>query len=92
MASPGHTPDCVSVIVENCEGYGKVAIAGDLFEKEEDIKDQLVWQSAGSFDKDKQRQNRYKISQVADYIIPGHGPLFRMTEDYREILKGQTDL
>lgn len=89
ISSPGHTPECVSVIVENCKGLGCVVISGDTFEREEDIRDSSVWQSAGSFNEIKQRLSRYTLSTLADYIIPGHGPMFRMSEEYRELLREQ---
>ena len=69
IATPGHTLDSVSVIVNNCtsgfshllenlgpdSGLSVVAvIAGDLFEKEEDLQDESVWIEAGSEDQAKQ--------------------------------------
>ena len=70
IATPGHTLDSVSVIVNNCisgfshllenlgpdsSGVSVVAvIAGDLFEKEEDLQDESVWIEAGSEDQAKQ--------------------------------------
>ena len=56
---------------------GVVIVAGDTFEKEEDIKDESLWILAGSEDQEKQRQSRNNILKEADYIIPGHGPMFR---------------
>lgn len=87
VSTPGHTSECVSVIAKDCQGLGVVAISGDLFEREDDIKDDSIWQSAGSFDKTRQIISRHEVSLYADYIIPGHGPMFRVTEEYREILK-----
>lgn len=86
----GHTMECVSVRVVNSNYQGTVVITGDLFEKEEDINDPSIWISAGSHNEVLQRRNRQLISQDADYIIPGHGPMFQMTELYRELLKQQT--
>ena len=66
IATPGHTLDSVSVIVNNCtSGFSHLlenlgpdsvvaVIAGDLFEKEEDLQDESVWIEAGSEDQAKQ--------------------------------------
>ena len=70
IATPGHTLDSVSVIVNNCTSSGfshllesmgpesglsvVAVIAGDLFEKEEDLQDENVWIEAGSEDQAKQ--------------------------------------
>lgn len=75
--SQGHTMECVSLIVDNCETYGKVALVGDLFEKEEDVQDEGIWLAAGSQNPDLQRANRAKTYNKVDYILPGHGPLFK---------------
>lgn len=57
---------------------------GDLFEREEDIADPSLWQYvAGSEDPEKQRQNRNKILQIADWIVPGHGPMFKVTAEMK---------
>ena len=56
---------------------GVVIVAGDTFEKEEDLRDDSLWISAGTEDEEKQRQSRNKILFDADYIIPGHGPMFK---------------
>lgn len=79
----------MSVKVTNCKDYGTVFITGDLFEKEEDIKDSSIWMSAGSYNEQTQQNHRYLTSLKADYIIPGHGPMFKMTVEYREILLEQ---
>lgn len=92
MKTPGHTPQCVSVIVKNCVDFGTVVIAGDLFEKEADILNSSLWISAGSFDKQVQRRNRFKVADIADFIVPGHGGIFRMNNEIRESLKEQMEI
>ena len=64
-------------------------ILGDLFEREEDITDQKLWQEAGSEDGGKQRENRLKVAKLADWIVPGHGPMFKAEKDYVDVLKEQ---
>ena len=75
FASPGHTLDSVSVKVATEDGV--VVVAGDTFEKEEDIEDESIWKLAGSEDEQKQIKSRSEILEIADFIIPGHGPMFR---------------
>lgn len=89
VATPGHTKTCVSLIVRNSnyENHGTVAIAGDLFEKEEDIFNSNLWISAGTEDEELQKKNRLKIAEMAAFIIPGHGPKFKVTEEMREKLR-----
>ncbi|XP_017783144.1 PREDICTED: metallo-beta-lactamase domain-containing protein 1 [Nicrophorus vespilloides] len=75
IATPGHTLQDVSVIVQ--KGNAIYAITGDLFEKEEDLEDDTIWRMAGSDDEKLQEFNRKKILGIADYVIPGHGPMFK---------------
>ena len=46
FATPGHTLDSVSVKVVTEEGV--CVVAGDTFEKEEDLEDESIWREAGS--------------------------------------------
>lgn len=97
LATPGHTLSCVSLLVRNCTIAGgipapstqTVAIVGDLFERAEDIPDAALWLDAGSEDPAAQRRNRARMATLADYIVPGHGPGFAVTEDMREALNAQ---
>lgn len=89
VSTPGHTKACVSLIVRNSnfENHATVALAGDLFEKEEDIFNSKLWISAGTEDEELQKKNRLKIAEMAEFIIPGHGPRFKVTEEMREKLR-----
>ena len=54
IATPGHTLDSISlVVVTGTKEQGTVVIAGDNFEKEEDLQDPDLWKSAGSEDEEK---------------------------------------
>ena len=54
IATPGHTLDSVSlVVVTGTKEQGTVVIAGDNFEREEDLQDPDLWKSAGSEDEQK---------------------------------------
>jgi len=61
-----------------------------LFEKEEDILTPSIWKSLGA-PKLLQTQSvmRSRIINLADFIIPGHGPMFRVTDAMRETVKSQ---
>ena len=56
-------------------------VAGDIFEKEEDLTDDSIWMEAGSQDRKKQIESREKILNIADYVIPGHGPMFKVVKN-----------
>lgn len=79
--TPGHTMECISMVVSNCDKFGTVALVGDLFEREEDVNNEGIWLEAGSQNADLQRANRSDIYNKADYILPGHGPLFKTDRD-----------
>lgn len=72
----GHTMECISLIVRNCDKFGTVGLVGDLFENEADIRDDGIWLAAGSQNPDLQRANRSFILGSVDYILPGHGAIF----------------
>ncbi|KAF7496598.1 Metallo-beta-lactamase domain-containing protein 1 [Sarcoptes scabiei] len=78
ISTPGHTPNDVSIICRNVDRLGTVAIVGDLFESKNDLEDERIWIDAGSFDSNQQRINRQYILSEADFIVPGHGPMFKV--------------
>ena len=88
--TPGHTMDSVSVVV-NTGKYKTVVIAGDLFEKAEDLINPYVWLGAGSEDKEQQEHHRLRMLKIGDYIVPGHGPMFRVTDQSRLTYKKMSD-
>ncbi|XP_018575318.1 metallo-beta-lactamase domain-containing protein 1 [Anoplophora glabripennis] len=79
--TPGHTLQDVSVIVNSSRGV--TAITGDLFEKFEDLTDDNIWKEAGSDSEELQRINRQKILILSDFIIPGHGPMFKVPQRFK---------
>lgn len=89
LGTPGHTLECSTVIVKNSNLGNCVCITGDLFEKEEDIINESIWIEAGSSNENEQRRNRYKIASIADYIIPGHGKGFKVTNEIVKTLEKQ---
>ncbi|XP_047508438.1 metallo-beta-lactamase domain-containing protein 1 [Pieris napi] len=88
VPTPGHTMSDVTVLVKSKDEI--VAIVGDLFEKHEDIMNQNIWMSVGSEDPIQQAKNRAKIADAADWIIPGHGPMFKVTNEIRTVLRNQS--
>ena len=75
IPTPGHTECCVSVVVRDTD-YGTVVAAGDLFECEDDLQQPRLWQDFSEHI-DQQMASREKVLQLADWIIPGHGRMFR---------------
>uniref|UniRef100_T1JM42 Metallo-beta-lactamase domain-containing protein 1 n=1 Tax=Strigamia maritima TaxID=126957 RepID=T1JM42_STRMM len=83
IPTPGHTGSDVTVIVQT-DALGIVAVVGDLFEREDDLDDPALWREiAGSENPKLQEKNRNMILRKAQYIIPGHGPMFKVTEEMK---------
>ncbi|VIO94422.1 Uncharacterized protein BM_BM2328 [Brugia malayi] len=85
--TPGSTQQSLSVLVYNVEGYGTMAVVGDLIPTEDYVfnrtnsnvdLDRSVWDSLI------RRQNSNLIVCLADWIIPGHGQPFRVLPLYRQ--------
>lgn len=87
--TPGHTGNDISVIVRNTP-LGTIVVTGDLFEREDDIEENAIWRDV-SENPDIQAHHRHRVLQFADFIIPGHGKMFRVIEKYRNLAIGQTD-
>jgi len=83
VPTPGHDQFHCSVIVKTAD-MGTVVVAGDIFwwvDGEEPAKnvDSLL-DLADPYVKDEAalRDSRKKILEIADYIIPGHGQIFKV--------------
>ncbi|CAG9530323.1 unnamed protein product [Cercopithifilaria johnstoni] len=70
--TPGHTDHDRSIIVTSTE-YGTVAIVGDIFEEENDDNS---WKVNSKYPEDQQNSRKMILSE-ADWIIPGHGGMFK---------------
>lgn len=81
IPTPGHTLTCVSVIARNVHKMGTVVVAGDLFEREADLKDDSIWKNAGSENPASQRLHRQKVLETADFVVPGHGDIFKVVTE-----------
>ena len=75
ILTPGHAEDMISVIV-NTPG-GKVVVAGDAFPSKEWM-DPDRQPSEILTDVEKFNESRKKILAIADYIVPGHGEMFKV--------------
>ena len=61
-------------------------LVGDLFECSEDLEDYTLWQE-NSEQPELQQQSRIDILRIADWIVPGHGPMFKVPEEYKRQMK-----
>lgn len=90
IATPGHTAEDVTVLVKTTKEKMLFAVTGDLFEKEDDILEPSIWKALGTPELVKtQSVMRSRVINLADFIIPGHGPMFRVSHAMREIVKNQ---
>ena len=89
VKTPGHTLQCVTVLVHNTQLGEMLGICGDLFEKVEDIDKAELWLEAGSENAKEQRRQRLQLAEICDYIIPGHGEGFVVTGAMRTKLRQQ---
>lgn len=86
LSTPGHSSQDISVLVHTDSGI--VVVAGDLFENEEDLTTNGTWIPFSEMP-EKQRENREKILEVADFIVPGHGNIFQVKRTYLEQMEGE---
>jgi len=86
IQTPGHDQFHCSLLVKT-DDMGKVVVAGDLFwwwDKEEQKTDQeSLLNRQDPYVKDKKAidESRKKILDIADYIIPGHGKMFKVERE-----------
>ncbi|XP_069739145.1 LOW QUALITY PROTEIN: metallo-beta-lactamase domain-containing protein 1, partial [Phaenicophaeus curvirostris] len=78
VATPGHTASHVGLVVRET-ALGTALVAGDLFEKEDDEEE---WRAASEDPATQEKSRRWAL-EVADVIVPGHGPPFRVFREAR---------
>ncbi|MBU1037100.1 MBL fold metallo-hydrolase [Patescibacteria group bacterium] len=71
--TPGHSYDSVTLLVKTKDGT--VAICGDVFWKKD-----FPAKDPYASDKKKLQQSRKRILKIADYIIPGHGKIYKVNK------------
>lgn len=83
IKTPGHDMFHCTVLVET-EEYGRVGICGDVFwwmddaEQKTDIESLLKHEDPYVKDKDQLEDSRNKVLNLCNYIIPGHGKMFKV--------------
>jgi len=81
IETPGHVLEHLSLIINTPNG--KIAVAGDVIwwvdgEKQVFDINQKDHSQAKGMDMDKLIESRKRILEIADYIIPGHGKMFKV--------------
>ncbi len=82
IRTPGHDPGQCSVVADTDKG--KVVIASDLFwwtddaEQKTDKDSLMKLEDPYMKDKDALMKSREKVLEIADFIIPGHGKMFKV--------------
>jgi glyoxylase-like metal-dependent hydrolase (beta-lactamase superfamily II) len=83
IETPGHDPFHCTVLVKT-EDFGRIAIAADVFwwednQEQKTNKESLLNHKDPYMKNKKQLTNsRKKVLELADYIIPGHGKMFKV--------------
>uniref|UniRef100_A0A7E4US86 Lactamase_B domain-containing protein n=1 Tax=Panagrellus redivivus TaxID=6233 RepID=A0A7E4US86_PANRE len=79
--TPGLTPRDLSVVVKNVTDYGTIAVVGNLISTESDLTSNtsVTEQSLDEEQEKLWRATRSEVVCLADYIVPGHGPTFKVT-------------
>lgn len=67
----------MSLVVENVPDFGTVVISGDIFENAQDRQYANLWRD-NSLLPELQERSRNRILSIADYIVPGHGGMFKV--------------
>ena len=70
LGTPGHTKGSITFLVETDKG--KIAICGDVLWKND-----LLHKDPFAEDLKELEKSRKKVLEIADYIIPGHGKMFK---------------
>lgn len=76
IETTGHSIDHISVIVDT--DLGKVVVAGDAIAKDSFVDLEKQPESFLVYSLEKYNESRKKILEVADYIVPGHGDVFKV--------------
>lgn len=87
IQTPGHNNDHCSLIIRT--GEGVYVVAGDVFwwidgeEQKTDKESLLKHKDPLARDRTALTNSRKKILQIADYVIPGHGKMFKVEKNSR---------
>ena len=84
IKTPGHNSDCRTILVRTKKGV--IAICEDVFwwkddeEQRVDEKNLINHEDPYATDKEKLKESRKLVLEKADYIIPGHGKMFKVNK------------
>jgi len=73
IKTPGHNYDGITLLVKT--DRGAIAICGDVFWKENFPEDDQY-----ASDKGRLMESREKVLEIADWVIPGHGKMFKVNK------------
>ena len=76
IETPGHSIDSITVLVATNDGL--VAIAGDAIASEEYANLEKKPSRDLIFSMDKYEESRKTILKIADWVVPGHGEMFKL--------------
>ena len=74
IKTPGHSYDGLTFLVDTKQG--KVAVVGDVFWKEGQPADDPY-----AINMDQLIETRLKVIEISDFIIPGHGNIYKVKKD-----------
>lgn len=82
LKTPGHAPEHTSLLVPTAD-KGKVCIVADVFwwedgkQKSDTIKDLMALKDPFASDETALKKSRELVLKKADWLIPGHGKMFK---------------
>ena len=78
IKTPGHSPDHSSLLVETKKG--RVLVGADIFWWKENEEQEIDVEKNDDFASDMKTlvETRKEVLKIADFIIPGHGKMFRV--------------
>lgn len=88
MVTPGHDSTSISILATTYEGV--VAICGDVFWKENYPEDPYEDTYADNYDK--LIESRKKILETADWVVPGHGGIYRTEKGHMKVFELEPEL
>ena len=71
IKTPGHNYDGITLLVKTKEGI--IAVCGDVIWKEDAPEDDKF-----ATDTEALKKSREKVRELADWIVPGHGEMFKI--------------
>ena len=70
--------------------YVSIAVTGNLFSSKEGVS--ILHETEDQDMRCTQARNRVKIINHVDYIVPGHGTMFKTDDNMREQIKNQNKI